>query len=49
MEQLISHLKVALVDAIFSLPNSEGGVISVSKVHELLIKVHGILDSAVPK
>ena len=49
MEQLISHLRVALVDTISSLPNSGGGVIPVSKVHELLTKVHDILDSAVSK
>ena len=30
-EQLISHLRVALVDTLSSLPDSEGGVIPVSK------------------
>ena len=49
MEQLISHLRVALVDTISSLPDSEGGVIPVSKMHELLIKVHNILDNPVSK
>ena len=49
MEQLISHFRVALVDTISPLPNSEGGVISVSEVCELLIKVHDILDNAVSK
>ena len=49
MEQLISHLRVALVDTISSLPDSEGGVIPVSELCELLIKVHDILDSAVSK
>ena len=34
-EQLISHLKVALVDTLSSLPNSEGGIIPVSEVHGL--------------
>ena len=48
-EQLISHLRLALVDTLSSLPNSEGGVIPVSKVHELLLKVHDILDNAVSK
>ena len=48
-EQLISHLRVALLDTLSSLPNSEGGVISVSEVYELLLKVHDILDSAVSK
>ena len=48
-DQLISHLRVALVDTISSLPDSEEGDISVSEVCELLIKVHDILDNAVPK
>ena len=48
-EQLISHLRVALVDTISSLPDSEGGVIPVSKVCELPIKVHITLDNAVSK
>ena len=47
MEQLISCLRVALVDTISSLPNSEGGFVPVSEVNELLIKVHDLLDSAV--
>ena len=48
-EQLISHLRVALVDTLSFLPDSEGGVIPVSEVHELLLKVHDILDNAVSK
>ena len=48
-EQLISHLRVALVDNISSLPNSDGADIPLSEVHELLIKVHDILDNAVSK
>ena len=48
-EQLISHLRIALVDALSSLPNSEGSVILVSEVCELLLKVHDILDNAVSK
>ena len=48
-EQLISHLEVALFDTLSSLPNSEGGVIPVSEVHKLLLKVHNILDSVVSK
>ena len=48
-EQLISHLRVAHVDTISSIPNSEGQVIPVYEVHELLINVHDILDSAVSK
>ena len=39
MEQLISYLRVALVDTLSSLPNSGGEVTAVSKVCELLIKV----------
>ena len=49
MEQLISHLRVALVDTISSLPDSEGAVIPVSEVHELLIKVLDIPYNAVSK
>ena len=49
MEQLISHLRVALADTLSLLPNAEGGVIPVSEVRELLLKVHGILDKAVSK
>ena len=47
MKQLISHLRVALVVTISCLQDSEGGVIPVSEVCELLIKVHNILDDAV--
>ena len=45
-EQLISCLWVALVDTLSSLPDAEGGVIPVSEVCELLLKVHDILDKA---
>ena len=48
-ETLISCLKVALLDTLSSLSNSEGGVIPVSEVHELLLKPYDILDSAVSK
>ena len=34
---------------LFTLPNSERGVIPVSEVHELLNKVHDILENAVSK
>ena len=47
--QLISHLRVALLDTLSCLPECEGGVIPVSEVCELLLKVHDILDSAVSK
>ena len=49
MEQLISHLWVALVDTLSSLPDAEGGVLPVSEVHKLLLKIHDILDKAVSK
>ena len=48
-EQLISHLRVALVDTLSSLPDAEAVVIPVSEVCELLLKVHDILDKAVSK
>ena len=48
-EQLISHLQVALVDTLSSLPKAEGDVIPVSEVHELLLWIHDILDKAVSK
>ena len=48
-EQLISHLQVALVDTLSSLPKAEGDVIPVSEVCELLLWIHGILDKAVSK
>ena len=47
--QLISHTRVALVDTISCLQDSEGRVISVSEVCELLTKIHDIFDNAVPK
>ena len=46
-EQLISHLRVGLLDTLFPLPNSERGIIPVSEVHELLLRVHNILDNTV--
>ena len=49
MEQLISHLQVALVDTLSSLPDAEGNVIPVSELHELLLRIHDILDKAVSK
>ena len=48
-EQLISHLQVALVDTLSSLPQAEGDVIPVSEVCELLLQIHGILDKALSK
>ena len=49
MEQLISHLWVALADTLSSLPEAEGGVIPVSEVCELLLWIHDILDKGVYK
>ena len=49
MEQLIPCLWVALVDTLSSLPQAEGGVIPVSEVCELLLRIHEILDKAVSK
>ena len=49
MEQHISCIRVALVDTISSLSDSEGGVIPVSEVYELLIKISDILGSAVSR
>ena len=49
MEQLISQLRVALIDTISSLPDSGEGVFPVTEVLELLIKIHVILDNAVSK
>ena len=48
-EQPISHLQVALVDTLSSLPEAERDVIPVSEVCELLLQIHGILDKAVSK
>ena len=48
-ELFISHITVALVDTICILPHSEGGGISVSKVCELPIRIHDILDNTMSK
>ena len=48
-EQLISHLRVALLYTLSSLPNSEGGIIPVFEVCGLILKVHNILDSTASK
>ena len=49
IEQLISCLRVALLDTHPSLSNSDGGIVPVSEMHELLPKVHDILDSVLSK
>ena len=48
-EQLISHLRAALVDKPSLLPDAEGGVKPVSEVHELLCKAQDVLDNTVSK
>ena len=47
-KQLISHTRIA-VDTVASQQGSDGGVIAVSEVNELLTKIHDILDIAVCK
>ena len=44
MEQLISCPWVALFDTLSSLPKAEEGVIPVSEVCELLLRIHDILE-----
>ena len=48
-EELLYHIRVALLDTPSSLLDSEEGIIPVSKVGELLLKAHDILDNAVSK
>ena len=48
-EQLISFTSTALVDTIASVEDSDGGVIPVSEVHELLMEMCDILDNASAK
>ena len=48
-EQLICHTRDVIVDTLASLHGSDRQVISVSAVHELLTKIHDILDSAESK
>ena len=44
-EQLISCIRTALIYVIASLKDSDGAVIPVHKVLELLTKIHDILDN----
>ena len=48
-KQVISHTRTALVDTIASLLGSDGGMITAFEMHELLSKIHDILDSAVSR
>ena len=47
-EQLISHTRTAVIDTIYNVLR-KGEVIPISKIHELLTKVHDILDGAASK
>ena len=47
--QLISYTRTTLLDTFASLQDSDGEVIPSSEVHELLTKIHDILDNAVSK
>ena len=46
---LISHTRTGLVDTIAFLDSSAGGMIAMSGEHELLTKIHDILDNSVSK
>ena len=48
-EQLISHKRGALFDTVSCIQDSERGVISVSEMHELLTRIHDILDKVMFK
>ena len=48
-EQLITCLRVALINTTSSPTDSDIGVIPVSKVYKLLLTIHDILDNAVSK
>ena len=48
-EKFISDTRVALVDTIYSVQDSEGGVICISEVCEILTKLKDILDNAMSK
>ena len=48
-EQLISCIRVAHVDTISSLQDSEGEMISNSDVYELLTKIYDVLDNDMSK
>ena len=45
-KQLISHIRTTLGNTIVPLQGSDGGIIPISEVHELLTKIHDILDCA---
>ena len=48
-EQLTSHMRIVMVDAITSLQGYDGRVIPVPEVHDLPNKVYDILDNPVSK
>ena len=43
-EQLSSYVRTALVDTIATIQGSDGGIIADLEVHELLTKIHDIMD-----
>ena len=47
--QLVSYTRNALDYTVASMQCFDGGMIATSEVHELLIKIHDILDNAVSK
>ena len=48
-EHRISHTRIAFGDITVFLQGSDGGDITVSEVHELLTRIHDILDNAMSK
>ena len=47
--EFISHTRTALFGTIASLEDSDGGVIPDSEMHDLLTRIHDILDNAIAK
>ena len=47
MEKLMSHMKIAIMDVITILWDSDEEVVPDSEIHDLLCKIHDILDKAV--
>ena len=48
-KQLISYTRTVLVDIIAFLQGSDGELIAALEVHELLTRIHDILDNSVSK
>ena len=49
MEELTSHKRCAISDTVTSLQGSEREVIKIPEIHDLLGKIHDILDKEIPK